>query len=82
METIINEIEYQIFGSLEIGDVFTTFDGILVMKISEEVENNVVCLDDGTIMTVRCTARCYVRDCVIIERTLLENLKRGAGEYE
>lgn len=79
METIINEIEYQIFGSLEIGDVFSDDLGRFMMKVSYETA---ICLDDNTVYGINSKTKCYLRDCVIIERELLENLKKGANGYE
>lgn len=79
METIINEIEYQVFSSLEIGDVFSDDLGRFMMKISYETA---ICFDDNTVYGINSNVKCCLRDCVIIERELLENLKKGANGYE
>lgn len=50
-----------------------------MMKVSYETA---ICLDDNTVYGINSKTKCYLRDCVIIERELLENLKKGANGYE
>lgn len=79
MEVIINKSKSCSFKEVEIGDVFSDDLGRFMMKVSYETA---ICLDDNTIYGINSNVKCYLRDCVIIERELLENLKKGANGYE
>lgn len=79
MDVIINNIPTYPFKEAEIGDVFSDDLGRFMMKVSYETA---ICLDDNTVYGINSNVKCYRRDCVIIERELLENLKKGVNGYE
>lgn len=79
MDVIINDIPTYPFKDVKIGDVFSDDLGRFMMKVSYETA---ICLDDSTVYGINSKTKCYLRDCVIIERELLENLKKGANGYE
>jgi hypothetical protein len=79
MEVIINKSKSYSFNEVEIGDVFSDDLGRFMMKVSYETA---ICLDDNMVYGINSNTKCYLRDCVIIERELLENLKKGANGYE
>lgn len=79
MEVIINKSKSYSFKEVEIGDVFSDDLGRFMMKVSYETA---ICLDDNMVYGINSNTKCYLRDCVIIERELLENLKKGANGYE
>lgn len=79
MEVIINKSESCSFNKVEIGDVFSDDLGRFMMKVSYETA---ICLEDNTVYGINSNVKCYLRDCVIIERELLENLKKGTNGYE
>ena len=79
MDVLINRGRTDRFKDVKIGDVFSDDLGRLMMKVSYETA---ICLDDNTVYGINSKTKCYLRDCVIIERELLENLKKGANGYE
>lgn len=79
MDVIINDIPTYPFINIEIREYISDDSGRFMMKISYETA---ICFDDNTVYGINSNVKCYLRDCVIIERELLENLKKGANGYE
>lgn len=79
MEIVINNDLCRTFYEFEIGGVFV-YNEFLLMKISDEDENNAIGLDGGAIVSLRCNAKCRAKDCVIVEKNIYENLRLKAGD--
>lgn len=79
MEVIINKPKLCPFNEVELGKTFVTENNVLMMKISEQTA---ICFADEEVYFFKGNEMCTIKVCIIIEKDLLENLKRGAGEYE